>query len=124
MKERWRVVPGTSQRYWVSDRGDVWTVGRPPGQWGGSPRKPGLMRTYPHVKGGYPMVTLYFDGRRRVFPVHTLVALAFYGPRPAGHVVRHLNDVPWDNRLVNLSYGTYAENEADKYRNHVGGDAR
>lgn len=82
------------------------------------------MKTYPHVKGGYPMVTLWLDGGRRQRTVHSLIAEAFIGPRPEGQVVRHLNDVPTDNRPENLAYGTYQENEMDKYRNRAAGGAR
>jgi hypothetical protein len=47
--------------------------------------------------------------------VHRAVAAAFYGPQP-GLVVRHINGVRDDNRLLNLEWGTFAENEADKVR--------
>jgi DNA-binding transcriptional regulator YiaG len=48
--------------------------------------------------------------------VHRLVMLAFVGPCPAGHEVRHINGDPSDNRLVNLRYGTRSENQKDRAR--------
>jgi hypothetical protein len=42
--------------------------------------------------------------------VHSLVLLAFVGPRPDKHDVLHLNHIPFDNRLSNLRYGTRSEN--------------
>ena len=48
-----------------------------------------------------------------------LVAEAFLGDRPAGTVLRHLNDNPADNRVVNLAYGTHSENRYDSVHNGV-----
>lgn len=48
--------------------------------------------------------------------VHTLVLLAFSGPRPEGQQCRHLNGDPGDNRPSNLCWGTCAENAADRIR--------
>lgn len=42
--------------------------------------------------------------------MHLLVLAAFVGPRPEGCESLHLNHFPWDNRLVNLRYGTRSEN--------------
>jgi hypothetical protein len=49
--------------------------------------------------------------------VHRLVAEAFLGPCPEGHIVRHGPGGPLDNRLCNLSYGTPSDNNgADRLR--------
>jgi hypothetical protein len=48
--------------------------------------------------------------------VHSLVILAFVGPRPDGEQVRHLNGNPADNRLTNLAYGTQSQNQQDSLR--------
>lgn len=49
--------------------------------------------------------------------VHRLVAEAFLGPCPEGHIVRHGPGGPLDNRLCNLSYGTSSDNNgADRLR--------
>lgn len=45
--------------------------------------------------------------------VHSLVAEAFYGPRPAGLVVCHNNGKRKDNRAQNLRYATRKENLKD-----------
>ncbi len=48
--------------------------------------------------------------------VHTLVLMAFAGPRPAdGMVTRHLNGDKLDNRAANLAWGTVQENIHDKF---------
>lgn len=46
--------------------------------------------------------------------MHTLVALAFLGPRPEGKPhIRHLDGNARNNHVSNLAYGTAAENVAD-----------
>jgi hypothetical protein len=68
---------------------------------------------------GYLMTQLSrLDGDRgkRTQTVHSLVLLAFVGPRPAGHEVRHLDGNRQNNRLSNLAYGTPAENGQDQLR--------
>ena len=45
--------------------------------------------------------------------VHSLVALAFHGPRPEGLDVAHGNCVKTDNRPSNLRYCTRSENLLD-----------
>jgi len=62
---------------------------------------------------GYPSANL---GRHAV-RVHVLILEAFTGPRPPGQEGRHLDDVRTSNRLVNLAWGTRAENHADAVRN-------
>jgi hypothetical protein len=47
---------------------------------------------------------------RRKAWVHQLVAEAFLGPRPDGHIVCHGPGGPLDNRVENLSWGTYSKN--------------
>ena len=49
----------------------------------------------------------------KTYRVQKLVLDAFVGPRPAGAVARHLNDIGIDNRLVNLAWGTASENMRD-----------
>lgn len=63
--------------------------------------------------GRYASVTV---AGRHCF-VHRLVAEAFIGPCPQGHVVRHGPGGRLDNRPENLCYGTPAQNNgADKLR--------
>lgn len=68
----------------------------------------------PHPRGGYLRAHLSVGGISRHVGVHQLVARAFLGPPAEGHQVAHANGVRSDNRLLNLSYKTPAENEADK----------
>lgn len=64
---------------------------------------------------GYEHVTLRPKGKpKKRFAVHALVAAAHLGLRPEGHVIRHVNGNPGDNRAANLAYGTQSENKADE----------
>lgn len=70
-------------------------------------------------KNGYLRLNLGFGKTRNV---HALVAEAFIGPRPKGHVVRHRDGDRSNPRLDNLEYGTYSENTCDsvKHGTHSG----
>jgi HNH endonuclease len=71
----------------------------------------------PILNKGYLRVTLSRDGLRHyVFP-HQLVMVAFVGPPPSGMEVRHRYGNRADSRLVNLCYGTRAQN-IDDARKH------
>jgi hypothetical protein len=53
-------------------------------------------------------------GKAKTKRIHTLIALAFYGSRPTGYVVDHVDRDPFNNKLSNLRYVTYEENSANK----------
>jgi len=46
------------------------------------------------------------------------------GPCPEGHVTRHLNGDPTDNRLENLRWGTRSENQRDSVKHGTTGAYR
>lgn len=72
------------------------------------------------TRGGYfKILMVHADSRRRTVPVHSLVCLAFHGPRPDGLVCRHENGKRKDNRADNLSYGTRKDNSADAIRHQT-----
>ena len=69
---------------------------------------------------GYKRVHLRTkDGKKKTCSIHVLKARAFiYSPNPLGYnVVRHLNDIKTDNRLINLVWGTQSNNNLDCVRN-------
>lgn len=113
--ERWLPVVGWEGLYEVSDLGRVRALPRmtATGIHGG--RRPELAQ-FPG-SNGYMRVKLSLNGRSKRFMVHHLVTDAFLGPIPRGLVRRHLNDNRSDNRLVNLTFGTYADNAQDAMRN-------
>lgn len=94
----WVAVPGFS-RYEVSDDGRV-----------RGPR--GELRRFIDASGYYRL-GLYRAGTRVNVRVHTLIAVAFIGPRPPGMVARHVNGDSLDNSPSNLRWGTQSENVRD-----------
>jgi hypothetical protein len=111
--EEWRPIPGYAG-YEVSSLGRVLSHQK----WRGTEGPRLLAPQVGHF--GYPYVQLCgvsgAPRNRRMRSVHTLVALAFLGPRPAGQEVRHLDGDPANCGVSNLAYGTKRENEADKRR--------
>jgi len=68
--------------------------------------------------GYHPLrVTLCSDGKRWDVKIARLVLLAFRGPPPKGMFVRHLDDDQAKNRLINLEWGTAAQNGRDQVAN-------
>jgi hypothetical protein len=65
---------------------------------------------------GYLRAVVVIEGKKRNCQIHRLVLEAFVGPCPPGHLCRHLNGVPDDNRLKNLAWGTPQENSDDAVR--------
>lgn len=99
----WVSVPGTDDRYQVTRTG---RVRGPRGELKGTV-----------TKHGYVRVTLYVNGQKRLVFVHQLVLETFVGPCPPGLEACHWDDVPGNNRLSNLRWGTKSENMKDKVRN-------
>lgn len=101
-----RPIPGYEGRYSASADGTIW-----------SHCGPSVRQLRPRTTTtGYLDVSLRRDGEHKARRVHQLVLAAFIGPRPDGMVCRHLNGHRIDNRIVNLAYGTPAENYADRDR--------
>lgn len=104
MEEIWKPIPG-APRYQASSEGRI-----------KGPRR--ILKPQNHPLG-YRIVSVEFDGRFTSKTVHSLVALAFLGPRPAGKEVAHWDGDKTNNGPFNLRYCTHAENMADNKRNGV-----
>lgn len=116
--ERWLPIPGWEPLYQVSDKGRVRSLYRTIVCKNGVRKpKPGRILKASPSDGGHLFVKLYDGGRYRGAPVHLLMMEAFVGPCPEGMEVLHHNDVPDDNRLDNLRYGTRSANVLDMVRN-------
>lgn len=115
-REEWRPVPGYPG-YEVSDLGRVRSLPRVIGRRDGSSMRIRGRILRRSLHRGYPLVNLALTGLQpKAHAVHRLVLLAFVGPLPEGLCTRHMNGVKTDCRLVNLRYGTHAENIADRRR--------
>lgn len=115
-EEMWRAVPGYEKTYEVSDRGRVRSLPRIMQTARGPWSYPGRVMRQNTDPSGRKRVGLRFLGHERNYKVHTLVLLAFVGPRPEGMEGCHNNGDPSDNRLTNLRWDTHRGNEADKLR--------
>lgn len=121
MSERWRMIAGYERVYEVSNLGRIKSCAR----WLAFTSKRGrrcVRRTAPKflaiqtLPAGYKTVHLNLDGQRVLRTVHSLVAAAFIGPRPARYDVAHYDGNPANNRVENLRYATRRENHGDKKR--------
>ncbi len=99
--EEWREIPGR-EGYQVSSHGRVRSFHR---------REEGVILSQFWVGGKkkYLSCTL-FCPIKKMISVHSLVALAFIGPRPEGLVVDHIDNDQSNNRADNLQYITSREN--------------
>lgn len=67
------------------------------------------------AQNGYLRVASYSGGCQTTEWVHQLVCEAFNGPRPEwAELVRHRDGDPMNNHADNVTYGTHAENAADR----------
>lgn len=89
----------------VGDDGSLWS--RKNNRWGGT-NKWKRLSSFRQKNG-------YIEGVGQIH-IHRLVLLSFIGPCPPGLEYRHLNGKPWDNRLVNLKWGTPQEQADDRQR--------
>ena len=114
--EQWRPVTGYEGRYEVSSNGRVralarWIIRRTKG---GTyhPWKVRECVLKPQKHGNYLGVMLTHEGNvSKPFYIHTLVTVAFRGPRPsAEHEVNHLDEDRHNNQAVNLEWVTHSEN--------------
>ena len=119
MEEIWRPVQGFEGHYSVSNNARVRSEDRKVVRKDSnlSFLKGKVLAQTPNVVSGHLYVSFTKAGKRDTFLVHRLVAEAFI-PNPENlPLVRHLNDVPGDNRLENLAWGTKRDNSYDAVRN-------
>ena len=114
MNEEWRAIPGYEGAYEVSSAGGVRSLARLDSL--GRSRRARSLR--PRLQANRRLtVALYMNGGRADFQVHSLVLLAFVGPRPSGMEGCHRNDDPSDNRIENIRWDTRSANCLDSVRN-------
>ena len=116
--ERWLPVNGYEGIYEVSSHGRIRSLDRTITRSDGQVRrlKGKILSAGISQGGGYPLVSLYTQGKNQMRYVHSLVAESFIGPRPEGMEVCHNDGDPTNSHLDNLRYGTSSDNELDKVR--------
>lgn len=109
-----RIIEGY-EGYWVSDQGDVFTQWVNKGKHGLIKEK--RLKKMKCTKQNSGHLAVRLGGRKGKWKyVHRLVYENFKGEIPIGLCVRHLNDIPNDNRIENLEIGTQTDNVRDSIR--------
>jgi hypothetical protein len=113
--EMWKPVVGFEGRYEVSSLGRVRSFCD---RHGGTRTAPTSVATPPDHDGRSFVNLIASDGRRHRSFVGRLVLLAFVGPPPQGkRLALHEDDIPSNNTLENLRWGSNADNSRDAARN-------
>lgn len=105
MDEKWWYIddaPG----YMISNYGRVW-----------SKKRQSFIKPKPMDRHGHLGVCLCVDGQRIYRYIHRLMAKAFISNEKHYPIVRHLNDIPSDNAIENLQWGTQKDNARDSINN-------
>lgn len=114
--ENWKDIPGYEGLYQVSDQGRIRSLERERIQMGTKYISPGKVMSPCVRKKGYNRISLRKNNKAKSFLLHRLVLLAFVGEPMDDKVLgMHLNDNPRDNRLVNLKWGSPADNSKDAW---------
>lgn len=119
--EIWKDIPGYGNHYQASNLGNIRVKDRVVEKFSVLANK--VVKQYYKAriltpskssKYGHVNVHLGFDKTKKNVAVHTLVLLAFVGPRPEGMECCHNNGIAYDNRLENLRWDTHLANNADR----------
>jgi len=122
LHERWVDVNGSENCYKISNQGRVFSIKRVIKTTQGTRTVGGKLLNCTIGNNGYRIAKLCDDiaaekGYATSKTVHKLVAEAFLGPRPKGHVVNHKNCDKTDNRAINLEYVTPSRNRLHAQEN-------
>lgn len=113
--EIWKDIPGYEGYYQASNMGRIRSIDRKIERSDGKLAKfNGMILKTGDNSIGYLQVSLLRNGFAKKWYVHTLVLLAFCGQGMVGHQACHINSNKFDNRLLNLKWGSKTENEGHK----------
>lgn len=115
--EKWLSVVGYEGKYSVSNLGNVRSEAREvPHSHSGKISIPQRILKPFDNNAGYLTVTLCSDRGKIKYTVHTLVLIAFVGPRGEHMDACHNNGCPDDARLENLRWDTKKANQHDRIK--------
>jgi hypothetical protein len=119
MEEVWVNVNGYEGIYQISNLGRVKCLDRFVTTKNGVKKylKEKIMRVRKCEKGYFKIGLRKNDIKQKQFFVHRLVAIAFIQNINNKKIINHINGIKTDNRLENLEWCTYSENQIHAYRN-------
>lgn len=120
--EEWRPVLGYEGLYEASSEGRVRGCSRVRKSRSNRQAKVGARLIMPHKSKpphNHWTITLANGCGKHTEPLHAIILSAFQWPPLAGMQCRHIDGNPDNNRLVNLEWGTAAENAADRDRHET-----
>lgn len=116
IKEIWKNICGYIGLYMVSNYGRIKSLEKlVNNRYGKILRKEQNIKIQKLKKSDHRYVFLSKNNISKFRYIHRLVLETFIGPCPEGMECRHLDGNPANNRLNNLKWGTYKENQLDRF---------
>jgi hypothetical protein len=103
--EVWKPIPGYEETYAASSLGRIKRISSCNNR-----RGPHILSSCLSGPSPYPRVVLAVNRKMKTFTVHSLVAAAFLGPRPARMVINHKDGDQQNPSAENLEYCTQKQN--------------
>jgi hypothetical protein len=101
--EKWRPIPETRDRYYVSNMGRILTR-----KWHNAPIPAFMKPALDHC--GYLRTMILRNGKYHTIKMHREIAKVFI-PNPLNKpTINHINGIKSDNRIENLEWATWSEN--------------
>jgi len=100
MTEEWKIIDFTDGKYSASNLGEIKS----------HVNSKDLIMKQTSNKLKYKNVTLCFDGKRKNYGIHRLVAHCFINNKQQKPCVNHIDNDPSNNHIANLEWCTYSEN--------------
>lgn len=112
MDPNWKDIPGWEGEYQASRFGKIRSLDRYVKVRGGYRFFPGVIRALEKSDDGYYLIVLYRNGKSvSATNAHIFVAQAWI-PNPENKpTVNHINGIKTDNRIENLEWATYSEQQ-------------